>query len=74
MKHATRSISSMWLQPMDEFDPSQPAILHDVLNGVVMPWTGEEMVNFMRYAEYKDDGSVEWDGSVFDGWCEPPGK
>ena len=53
---------------MSEFDPSQPAILHDALNDVIIPWTGELADDFRRSSRCDSDGIVEWDGRRFDGW------
>jgi hypothetical protein len=56
------------LQPMSTFDPSQPAILHDMLNDKIIPWSGQDAAQFQQYAKYEADGTVEWDGLVLDGW------
>ena len=56
------------MRPMSTFDPSEPAILHDMLNDTIIPWTGEDAANFKQFANYDDDGTVEWDGLIFDGW------
>jgi hypothetical protein len=55
-------------RPMSEFDPSQPAILHDALNDVFIEWTGEHQDSFTIFARHQPDGTVEWDGRVLDGW------
>ena len=57
------------LRPMKDFDPSQPAVLHDVLNDCMVPWDWEKNADdFKQNALYQDDGLVAWDGQVFDGW------
>jgi hypothetical protein len=53
---------------MSEFDPSQPAVLHDALNDVIVEWTGEHRDHFRRFAKPQPDGTVEWDGRILDGW------
>jgi hypothetical protein len=53
---------------MSDFDPSQPAILHDKSNDEIIPWTGEHQEAFRQSARYKPDGTVEWKGHLFDGW------
>jgi hypothetical protein len=53
---------------MSEFDPSQPAILHDKLNDIIITWTGELHANFKATAIVRPDGIVEWDGRLLDGW------
>lgn len=61
------------LKPMNTFDPSKPALLHDQLNDDMVPWTGEELVGWQKYAKRRSDGVIEWDGCLIDGWCEPLG-
>jgi len=56
------------LRPMSQFDPSQPAILHDALNDEIVPWTGEHQERFRKTARYRPGGTVEWEGHRFDGW------
>lgn len=61
------------LRPMSEFDETKPALLHDQLNGKIIAWTGELQGDWLRNAKLHDGGLVEWDGVLFDGWCEPLG-
>jgi hypothetical protein len=58
------------LHPMSEFDPSQPAILHDRLNDVIVTWTGEQFGEWKQYAmdDPSHPGVVSFDGLLFDGW------
>jgi hypothetical protein len=56
------------LHSMKDFDPSQPAILHDRVSDTIITWTGEEATVFRRSCVEQDDGSLAWDGFVFDGW------
>ena len=56
------------MRPMSTFDPAEPAILHDMLNDKIIPWTGEQLPDWRLNARYEDDGSVAWGGFVFDGW------
>ena len=60
---------------MSEFDPSQPAILHDALKDQIIPWAGlsEDVEHFRKYAIYDTNGTVAWDGLILDGWGEPLG-
>ena len=60
-------------RPMGEFNPTEPAILHDRLGDNVVPWTGEMSEDWLRRARPRSDGLVEWDGLLFDGWDEPLG-
>ncbi len=56
------------LHPMSEFDPSQPAILHDCRNDEIITWTGERHDHYVKTATPRPDGTVEYDGCSFDGW------
>lgn len=53
---------------MKDFDPSEPAILHDRVSDSIIAWSGEEAAAFRRYCVAQDDGSITWKGFVFDGW------
>lgn len=52
---------------MSEFDPTQPAVLHDKISGKMIPWTGEHSNDFRLTSKQRDDG-VEWAAMLFDGW------
>jgi hypothetical protein len=56
------------LRPMSDFDPSEPAILHDRLSDTIEPWTGEEADDYRKHSIVHADGAVEWGGFMFDGW------
>ena len=56
------------LNPMADFDPAEPAILHDRRTDSIITWTGDEAANYRMSAVVKRDGAVEWNGYVFDGW------
>lgn len=56
------------LRPMSEFDPSQPAILHDRASDTIVAWTGEEAAAFRQLAVRSEDGTVRWREAIFDGW------
>jgi len=53
---------------MDDFDPSEPAILHDRLNDKIVAWTGEEAAEWKKHAKPHTVGVVEFGGLLFDGW------
>jgi len=53
---------------MKDFDPSEPAILHDRLTDTIISWSGEEVDDFRDAATVRQDGTVAWRGFVFDGW------
>lgn len=61
------------LRPMSEFDPSQPAVLHDTLNDKMIAWTGEHQASWREHANDHSEGVIEWDGLLFDGWGEALG-
>lgn len=63
----TQRVPPSAMRPMSEFDPSQPAILHDRLNDKIITWTGELADDWRKYARHSE-GVVEWDGRLFDGW------
>jgi hypothetical protein len=56
------------LRPMSDFNPSEPAILHDRVSGVIETWTGEYEAEYRKKATELPDGAVAWRGFVFDGW------
>jgi hypothetical protein len=57
------------LRPMREFDPAQPAMVHDQLNDDTFEWEPEKYrEHYERYAQAWSPGIVEWDGLLLDGW------
>lgn len=58
------------MRPMETFDPSELAILHDALNDKIITWLAEPepLANFRKYATLQPDGTIEWDGLILDGW------
>jgi hypothetical protein len=56
------------LHPMKDFDPSEPAIVHDRVTDSIISWTGEEADAFRREAIVLHDQTVAWRAFVFDGW------
>lgn len=53
---------------MKEFDPAQPALLHDALTGRMVTWDWVRAEDFKRRAIFQADGRVTFDDQVFDGW------
>jgi hypothetical protein len=53
---------------MKDFDPSEPAILHDRISDTIIAWSGEEAAAFHRCCVALDDGNIAWKGFQFDGW------
>jgi hypothetical protein len=56
------------LRPMAEFNPYEPAILHEILSDSIVTWDWEQAEDFNRSAIYDSLGRVCWAGQVFDGW------
>lgn len=56
------------LRPMDAFDPTEPAILHDRVSGAIITWTADQAEDYRRASRSRDDGTVAWKTYVFDGW------
>jgi hypothetical protein len=56
------------LHSMNEFDPSQPAILHDRSTDRIETWTGEYAADYREHAVLGSDGTVQWRDFVCDGW------
>jgi hypothetical protein len=61
------------LRPMSEFDPSEPAVLHDATNDKMIAWTGELAAEWQKWASPFEEGVMNWDGVLIDGWTEPLG-
>jgi hypothetical protein len=53
---------------LDAFDPTEPAILHDLLSDRIITWTAEQADDYRRASRPRDDGTVAWKAYVFDGW------
>jgi hypothetical protein len=53
---------------MRDFDPAEPAILHDRVSDSIIAWSGEEAVDFRRSCVQRPDGTLAWNGYEFDGW------
>jgi hypothetical protein len=62
------AMTAPYLRPMNEFDPLQPAILHDRRSDRIVTWTGEEAADYLAESNLLPDGSVEWRDFHFDGW------
>ncbi len=56
------------LKPMTDFDPFQPAILHDAVSDRFVTWDWDRAEDFVTGASYDKDRRVVWNGNVFDGW------
>jgi hypothetical protein len=62
------TITAAHLHPMVEFNPSEPAVLHDRVSGRIETWTGEEASDYRAHARLREDGTVSWRTFLFDGW------
>jgi hypothetical protein len=56
------------LRPMKDFNPAEPAILHDAVNNCIVTWDWERADHFRKNAVYDAEGRVAWQGYIFDGW------
>jgi hypothetical protein len=56
------------LRPMTDFDPSEPAILHDKRTDRIVTWSGEDAAAYKEAAIVRSDGTVQWKDFAFDGW------
>ena len=59
-------------RPMSEFDPDEPARVHDRLNDQVIEWDPQRHGRDWHQAGHCDfgNGIIEWDGLLLDGWME----
>ena len=53
---------------MKDFNPAEPAILHDAVKDCIVTWDWERADDFKKNAVYDSEGRVAWHGHVFDGW------
>ena len=56
------------MNPMDTFERDAPCRVHDKLNDKVIDRNPEWAANYRQYADRFDDGVIEWDGLLLDGW------
>jgi hypothetical protein len=55
-------------RPMREFDPSEPALVHDRRTNRLIPWEPAFRHSFARQACELEPGVVAYDGLLLDGW------
>jgi hypothetical protein len=55
-------------RPMREFDPSEPALVHDRRTNRLIPWEPAFRHSFARQARELEPGVVAYDGLLLDGW------
>jgi hypothetical protein len=51
---------------MKDFDPSEPAIVHDRISDAIIAWSGEDPASSRRVS--REDGTVACNEFVFDRW------
>jgi hypothetical protein len=56
------------MNPMTTFNPDVACRVHDKLNERILTWKQEWADDYRRWAEEFDDGIIEWDGLLLDGW------
>jgi hypothetical protein len=56
------------MNPMSTFDPDVACRVHDRLNEKVFDWKPEWADDYRQHADQFDDGVIEWDGLLLDGW------
>ncbi len=55
------------MNPMNTFDPTRPATVHDRLNDKTIEWKPEWAEHYREHA-IVDGETVGWDGLILDGW------
>ena len=63
-----RDVPPPAMRPMNEFNPSEPAILHDRVSDTIITWTGDKGGEWKQYAKRHTVGIMEFEGYLFDGW------
>ncbi|MDQ8728306.1 hypothetical protein [Bradyrhizobium sp. LHD-71] len=53
---------------MHDFNPFEPAVLHDRLTDTIITWSGEDAAAFRIHGVECEDGTIAWQGYIFDGW------
>jgi hypothetical protein len=58
---------------MADFDPAEPAVLHEQRQDRMVPWTGDHSEDWRQRAERHAEGVIAYRGLLFDGWGHPLG-
>jgi len=53
---------------MNQFDPSRPALVHDMLKDQVFEWLPTWEQDYRRNAKAFRCGFISWNAKVLDGW------
>jgi hypothetical protein len=56
------------MNPMRTFDPEAACRVHDKLNEQVLIWKPEWADDYRQHAREHDDGVINWNGLLLDGW------
>ncbi|SEP26567.1 hypothetical protein SAMN02990966_04697 [Rhodospirillales bacterium URHD0017] len=68
--HSQSEVSTLF-RPMSEFDPSEPALVHDLRRDRLLPWSPSFQRSYQRTARELAPGVVDYDGLLLDGWMIP---
>ena len=66
-EHAS-SVPTPLCRPMSEFDPSEPALVHDRQCDRMVPWSPAFKRSYERTAREVTPGVIDYDGLHLDGW------
>ena len=58
------------LNPMSDFDPSEPCLLHDLVNNRIVAWSPDFEESYEADSQEVKPGVVSYAGLLFDGWLE----
>ena len=62
------SVPTSLCRPMSEFDPSEPALVHDRRLDRMLPWSPAFQRSYERTARELTPGVIDYDGLHLDGW------
>ena len=62
------SVPAPLCRPMSEFDPSEPALVHDRRRDRMLPWSPAFQRSYERTARELTPGVIDYDGLHLDGW------
>ena len=60
------------MNPMSTFNPDVACRVHDKLNDTFFDWKPEWAAKYREYAHEHDEGVINWEGLLLDGWAYPP--
>ena len=56
------------MRPMSEFDPKLPSRFHECVIEQTLVWLPEGADEWRKLAKVMPNGTVQFDGMIFDGW------